>query len=387
MPLRQLRVFGYRSLRDLTLPLGQVTLVTGANGTGKSNLYQALVLTARAAQGQFARAVAEEGGTPSVLWAGGERIRLRRKAPPQRFGVAIATDTFDFHLAAGLPSPNSLPFGRALFRYDPEIKEEKLTLRGQRKPVVLMERNGPSAWIRNGNGVMDEYAMSLLKYESVLPQIVEPQRYPEVYQVRQTILAWRFYHQFRTDAQSPLRSPQIGVHTSVLSQDGSDLAAALETILEIGDEARLNEAVAQAFRGASLIIEAEETLFRIQLQTPGLVRPLDARELSDGQLRFLCLCAALLSPRPPALLALNEPETSLHPDLYTPLAKLIVDASRFSQIWITTHAPALAEQIAGLAQVEPVELTLVEGETRLAGERNTPRRPHQVLRFEDDDEE
>ena len=60
---------------------------------------------------------------------------------------------------------------------------------------------------------------------------------------------------------------------------------------------------------------------------PGILRPLEARELSDGTLRYLCLIAALLSPRPATLLALNEPEMSLHPELMQPLAELIVLAS------------------------------------------------------------
>jgi predicted ATPase len=81
MPLTQLHVSGYRSVRDFTLPLRQVNVITGANGTGKSNLYQALMLVGQAAQGQFARAIGEEGRIPSVLWAGGERIQYTRKQP------------------------------------------------------------------------------------------------------------------------------------------------------------------------------------------------------------------------------------------------------------------------------------------------------------------
>jgi predicted ATPase len=99
---------------------------------------------------------------------------------------------------------------------------------------------------------------------------------------------------------------------------------------------------------------------------PGLLRPLHAREFSDGQLRFLCLCAALMSPRPPSLLALNEPETSLHPDLIDPLAQLIVRASKDSQLWITTHSQVLAERIEEHSGIPPIQLKLWNGETKLA---------------------
>lgn len=273
------------------------------------------------------------------------------------------------------------PPRRPLFGNDPEVKEEKIwvrpELRPHAKPVLVMDRRDPTAWLRTGTGTMEEYAFSLVKHESVLSQILDLHRYPELNLTRQTLLTWRFYHQFRTDARSPLRYPQIGLHTDVLSQDGSDLAAALETIIEIGDEDALADTVARAFGGARLRVDEHSTLFSFALEIPGLLRPLSAREFSDGQLRFLCLAAALLSPRSPALIALNEPETSLHPALYAPLAELIGRASRASQIWVTTHSRLLADQIAGRCQVEPIELTLVEGETRLAKEWGTPRRPYQ----------
>jgi predicted ATPase len=95
----------------------------------------------------------------------------------------------------------------------------------------------------------------------------------------------------------------------------------------------------------------------------------DGGRSSDGTLRYLCLLAALLSPRPPSLLALNEPETSLHPDLLDPLAHLVADAGQRGQIWLTTHAEPLAAAIGRLAGIEPLHLTKVQGETRIVGRR------------------
>jgi predicted ATPase len=105
---------------------------------------------------------------------------------------------------------------------------------------------------------------------------------------------------------------------------------------------------------------------------PGLLRPLQAREFSDGQLRFLCLCAALVSPRPPSLLALNEPETSLHPDLVNSLARLMVRASKNTQLWITTHSRALAESIERHSGMPCVRLCMVHGETKVDSDHQSP---------------
>ena len=133
--------------------------------------------------------------------------------------------------------------------------------------------------------------------------------------LREQIRSWRFYDHFRTDADAPARLPQIGTHTPVLGHDGADLAAAIQTIREIGDAELLDRAVDDAFPGARLTVTQADGRFEIEMHQHGLLRPLKAGELSDGTLRYLLWIAALLTPRPPTLMVLNEPETSLHPDL------------------------------------------------------------------------
>ncbi|MBS0262992.1 MAG: AAA family ATPase, partial [Planctomycetes bacterium] len=79
--------------------------------------------------------------------------------------------------------------------------------------------------------------------------------------------------------------------------------------------------------------------------------------------KYLCLVAALLTERPPGLIALNEPESSLHPDLIRPLATLIAQASQRSQVWVTTHSRALADALSEETGVTPIGLRLENGET------------------------
>src|SRR5262249_61588849 len=91
----------------------------------------------------------------------------------------------------------------------------------------------------------------------------------------------------------------------------------------------------------------------------GLVMPdypkrvFEASELSDGTLRYLGLAGALLGYRLPAFIALNEPETSLHPDLLEPLARMIMAASARTQIWVVTHSERLAAAFAAAGGVAP----------------------------------
>jgi predicted ATPase len=228
-----------------------------------------------------------------------------------------------------------------------------------------MNRTGASASVRNADGAMVDYPMSLSLSEPILAQLQEPHLYPELSALRAEMMRWRFYHHFRTDPESRLRHPRVGVLTPVLSHDGADLAAALQTIVEIGDAEGLREAVDRAFPGARIEIRSEATHFAILMHMPGILRPLAAAELSDGTLRYLCLMAALLSPRPPTLLALNEPETSIHPDLIEPLAALIIRASRDSQLWITTHSRPLVDRIERHSGQRAVRLRMNEGETEI----------------------
>lgn len=99
----------------------------------------------------------------------------------------------------------------------------------------------------------------------------------------------------------------------------------------------------------------------------GLLRPLRAAELSDGTLRYLLWIAALLTPRPPGLLVLNEPETSLHPDLLPALGRLIAGAAERSQALVVTHAPKLIEALEEQDDCNSVRLEKEFGETKIVG--------------------
>jgi len=370
--IREIHVTGYRSVRSLRLHLSQINVLTGANATGKTNLYNSVFLLAKAAAGGFAQVIAEEGGMPSVLWAGARKSRSMGTIRMEgvRMSLGIKTDTFSYELVCGLPKQSSGE--KSAFSLDPEVKEERVWMDAPHGlKVTFFERSPKGAWILDNDERLSDYSGELLPTESVLSQLREPHLYPELSSLRTEMSRWRFYHHFRTDAESPLRHPQVGVRTPVLAHDGRDLAAALQTINEVGQSQDLHEAIRQAFPGASLEIEHDEDngMFAVLLRMPGLRRPLRARELSDGTLRYLCLLAALLSPHPPSLLALNEPETSLHPDLLEPLAKQLVNAGKHSQLWVVTHSHRLAELVEKFSGEAPIKLELIGGETRVMGQR------------------
>ncbi|HYM86817.1 MAG TPA: AAA family ATPase [Pseudoxanthomonas sp.] len=368
--LHTLAISNYRSLRELVVPMDRLNLVTGANGSGKSNLYRALRLLAETAQGGAVPSLAREGGLPSVLWAGPEKPNgpMRRGEVPVQGGprqqpvalrMGFAGEEYGYAIDLGIPVA-----GLSMFSLDPEIKGEVIWSGPFLRPAsVLVERRG----VRQAGGwrIVAEH---LGKFDSLFNQIADPQRAPEVMTLRETIRSWRFYDHFRSDQEAPARLPQLATFTPVLSHDGRDLAAAWQTIREIGDVQALEAAVEDAFPGATVSISETDGRFTLLFSQHGLLRPLSSAELSDGTLRYLLWIAALHTPRPPPLMVLNEPETSLHPDLLPALARLIAQASRRTQVWVVSHATRLIAALEQEPGCHTIQLEKQASQTGVAGQ-------------------
>lgn len=340
--LQTIAVSGYRSLRDVAVPLARLTVVTGANGTGKSNLYRALRLLAGAATGGMVAAVAREGGLSSLLWAGpehgGGEGTLRRNPVAVRLG--FSADELGYLVDLGLPQTD----GRSLFARDPEIKREQVFAGAVAKPSsLLIDRRRSATRVREDSWVtLDQ---SLAPFESILVDLADGDTGPELLTLRRTLANWRFYDHFRVDADAPGRSPQVGTRTRALSHGGENVAALWASVREAGAGDALDAEVERAFPGMRVQVDADDGRLRLRVRQPGLLRALDVAEVSDGILRYLLLCAALLPASPGPLIVLNEPEASLHASLLDPLAQLIVSASRRTQVMVVTHAAELARRL------------------------------------------
>lgn len=350
----------YRSIKDVWLKLKRVNVFVGPNGCGKSNMYRAMYLLASTARGQLARHLAEEGGMGSISWGGGYG-----KSDSRSTLLSAKLDNLQYELALGRDSR----LRESLFHNDLEVKSERLySVRDEGVRFSLLDRGRAEVKVRDSHGQTLDYTQRVEPNESVLTGVREPHLFPQLSMLREELLSWRFYHHFRTDRQSPLRKPQLAIGTAVMAEDGSDFVSALGTILEMGRGEDLLDCLEQAFPGSDLsIVPRENGKLRLSMTFPDINRPLDASELSDGTLQYLCLLASVFSLRPPSVLAINEPETSIHPTLFDAMARMLKVASEDSQIWITTHSRELADYMLEYTGCSIWELEKVDGETRLVG--------------------
>jgi len=368
MDVRQIDIEGYRSIRRLVFPVERLNVFVGENGVGKTNLYRGLELMQAAARGTLARELASEGGMVSALWSG-----PRKEKTPARISLGVTLGVgpadYEYRADAGLvQQAGGRPIGAA-FLLEPQIKDERLTFRGSKRPEVLLERHGHTGYARDEAGERRDLETDLLATETALGSLNEPGRFPDLYAVRTAMLDWRFYHGFRTDREAPLRSPCLATTTPTLSSDGSDLAAVFATLAHIRqDTVDLDAVVDDAFPGARLVVpDPGRTASFALVYKEFPKREFEASELSDGTLRFLALAGALLGYRLPRFIALNEPETSLHPDLLPPLARLIARAAERTQVWVVTHSTLLADALVQSANAKPRRVIKRNGETLIEG--------------------
>jgi predicted ATPase len=170
----------------------------------------------------------------------------------------------------------------------------------------------------------------------------------QIAQYQREMVLWSVYHDLHTNRDAVIRQPAVATAEKRVAPDGQNLVSVLHTLYQ-GDrefKREVNTAMRAAFGD-----EFEELIFppaadqRIQFRVrwKSLRREQPAADLSDGTLRFLFLLAVLANPDPPPLIAIDEPETGLHPSMLPIIAEYSCDAATRTQVILTTHSPAFLD--------------------------------------------
>lgn len=234
-----------------------------------------------------------------------------------------------------------------------------LELIGNRKKIVLAESETPFVF-------EDDYPaeQTLL---SVMSDFIAFGR--DIAGYRRELEGWRIYQYLDVGPDSPIRQAVVARPDRVVQQDGKNLVSVLHTLYS-GDrdfKKDINMAMRAAFGD-----DFEELVFppaadqRVQLRIrwKSLQREQSAADLSDGTLRFLFLLTVLASPELPALIAIDEPETGLHPSMLPIVAEYAADAAERSQVILTTHSPQFLDAFCDTIPTTTV-VHLNQGRTEL----------------------
>ena len=335
--MKSLSVAGYKSVRDATIDFGPLNVLLGANGAGKSNLLSVFELLGALADDRLALYARERGGPDALLHNGSKftsQLRFGVELERQRYSVEISFDDD----GAAFVGRESLAqrAGSGDFR----VINDFFTQGGGQRPVLIFEA----------------------------PAV------PAAKSVLDALRSLRVYHFHDTSRTAAVRREGQLDDNQFLRADASNLAAWLYLLRSTAPESyeRIVAAIRQVapfFRDFDLRPDPLNTA-RIRLEWRE--RDSDAycppSRLSDGTLRFVCLAALLLQPKPPALLVIDEPELGLHPYAITQLAALLRAAAHKTRLVVATHSTTLVNQF------EPEHLVIVD---RVDG-ASTFRRPTSV---------
>ena len=173
--------------------------------------------------------------------------------------------------------------------------------------------------------------------------------------VYEAIASWMVYHFHDTSSTAPMRRSEIVEDNRILRSDGANIAPFLLGLKNSeAHRARYREIV-EATRlilpffddfllDAVTMGEAEKV--RLSWSQRGSDFPMQPYHLSDGSIRFICLATALLQPRPPSTIVIDEPELGLHPEAIRVLGELIRDGAERTQIIVATQSPLLIDQFS-----------------------------------------
>lgn len=347
MKILELKVSGFRSLYKVNWRPGDLNIIIGPNGSGKSNLLKILDLISNSAKGNLSKYIQHEGGMEPIIWDGQvKEISIQIDTTPVDKSRIVERDSLTYELKIIRVGST----GYYDFDYEMLGNYQKVKKGLTNEPFKLLERSPKTVRIFDENNlalkIMDKYVSETETLLSAASGPLMANHHITDYQ--REISGWRIYQDLHTDQNSDIRKPTISQRELEVSSDGQNLVSVLHTLYETNRqfERNLNNAMKVAFGDdfeKFVFPPASDGRIQLRLRWKSLEREQSTADLSDGTLRFLFLITVLANPNPPTLIAIDEPETGLHPSMLPIIAELAADAAQKSQIIITTHSAELLD--------------------------------------------
>lgn len=355
MLLNSIKVNGMLSFRDVELEMRPLNVLVGPNASGKSNFIEIMALLQalpRDLVGFFRRS----GGVSDWLWKGIGGIAE----------VGRLEATVDF-ISNGRPMPLSYMVGVSTGGNNIVIEEEWLsykspsdvldddkfwffTVSGGSGRLYTHQMKNDLESPGKGNWV-EQYRIlgrdNLTQGQSVIREIRDSSLYPEMHYLTKQFDSIRLYRDWNMGSNSVIRRPQpTDSPTDHLYEDFSNLALVLNRLKREPVMPAIEEQLGRFYETyESLGVDIFANTAQLWIRERGLANPVPATRLSDGTLRFIALLTILCHPNPPPLICIEEPELGLHPDVIHQVAKLLIEASKRTQLIVTTHSAELIDHL------------------------------------------
>ena len=365
MLLKSIKINGLLSFRDVELEIRPLNVLVGANASGKSNLIEIMALL-QAVPRDLAGFFRRSGGVSDWLWRG-----TASDSASNDVGTVGTVEA----LIAGAAGTPPLRYLLSVAEKDGQlaVAEERL----ERENAVSSYSNGPNQFfaVSDGAGSLNVrlpapasvvreagetstsastststrsqslHTADLPAGQSLLRERKDPALYPEMHFVSRQFDAIRLYREWNMGRNSPVRRPQpTDLPADFLDEDFANLAPVLKQLEGMEAMSVIDEQLGRFYETYEQVgVSACANTAQLWIRERGLNNPVPAARLSDGTLRFLALLSVLCHPKPPPLVCIEEPELGLHPDLMHLVAKLLLAASRRTQLIVTTHSAELLD--------------------------------------------
>ena len=326
--LTSLKIQGYRPFRDLIARLDPLVVLVGANGSGKSSLFEFL---------RFLRDGAHQEIPPEIV-AGSVGQQIFHRPGPERFWWSLE---FDFQQTYPLRYQGELsgPIGRTRVSFERVVTAPP---RGT-KPYLFMN-------VKEGEGKVQDPESKKLRRQDIalrrsnqlaLSTMTNPALYT-LYSLRETLRSWRFYSAFSIDHHKIRKTVPIEQEPT-LHEDAGNLSSVLHYLMTehpaVFDELQIHlRSVVPGFRRLAVKARGGPGEVIAFWSEGGVDEDLTLADLSDGTLRLICWFVLALMPNPPALICIDEPDQGVHPRTLPVLGGLLAKASSRTQILLATHA-------------------------------------------------
>ncbi len=363
MKILEFEVEGFRSLKHVIWKPGDLNVIIGPNGGGKSNVLRAFELLAASARGKLAETINAWGGLFPLLWNNKPQpisLRVRAQARPR-------TPVFEYRLEI-----EPIARGESFYVERETLLVGLLSATGAlTRPKRLIEREGGKATIAREPGPLITLQGEALPIrESLLAAVAGSiDVHSLARRFAKQMAEIRAYQDWNVGPAAPVRGSSATSSAETLDANAGNLVAVLHTLMsrERAFKRDLDAAMGAAFPGeyeALHIAPAADLAVQLRIAWKSLEKPQPAGSLSDGTLRFLALITALLQPSVGGPLLIDEPETGLHPGMMRIVAEHAVQASRHTQLILTTHSPQFLAAFQDAVPTTTV-VTSENGETKL----------------------